>query len=170
MSLPACQRRALAVIEGELQAAEPRLTAMLAMFTRLTSAEDTPCNESLGSQPPCPRRRIRLRRGCSGSCAGSRHSRRLRRRQRERRAVRQMAALIPLVLTIAVSAVMLGWSIPVRRACHAAPAAHIWTVVMVRAGACTPPSHPRRVGVPAAPSDKTTYKTRIAAKQRPLNG
>jgi hypothetical protein len=147
MSLPACQRRALAVIEGELQIAEPRMTAMFAIFTRLTGAEDSPGNESLGSQPECPCRRIKLTLGCSGRCAGTRQSRWLRRWQRERRALLHLAALIPLVLTIAVSAVMLGLSRPVRQGCQAAPAMRSWTAILARSSGC-PPSNP-----PTGPAD-----------------
>jgi hypothetical protein len=140
MSLPACQRRALAVIEDELQAAEPRLTAMFMMFTRLTGAADTKSNESLGSQPECPWRRIKLLRGCSRRCAGTRKSRWLRGWQRERRAVLRVAALIPLVLMIAVSAVMLGLSRPVRQGCQAVPPMRSWTAILARGSGCPPSS------------------------------
>jgi hypothetical protein len=36
MSLPARERWALGAIEGALEASEPRMTAMFAIFTRLT--------------------------------------------------------------------------------------------------------------------------------------
>lgn len=40
MPLTACQRRELDAIERTLQASDPHLTAMLAVFTRLTKGED----------------------------------------------------------------------------------------------------------------------------------
>lgn len=39
MSLPACQQRSLDRIEGALQAAEPRLASMYAMFAKLSEGE-----------------------------------------------------------------------------------------------------------------------------------
>ena len=55
MGLSARQRRALDVIESALQASEPRLTAMFAMFARLTRGEEPVHAEHL------PRRRVRWR-------------------------------------------------------------------------------------------------------------
>jgi hypothetical protein len=73
MSLPARQQRVLDMIEGVLQASEPKLAAMFAMFARLTGGEG-PASGAVpvggdgpaGSQPPSPgapllRRRRRLR-------------------------------------------------------------------------------------------------------------
>jgi hypothetical protein len=46
VSLPACQQRALDGIEGALQACEPRLASMFAIFTRLARDEAVPRTES----------------------------------------------------------------------------------------------------------------------------
>lgn len=50
MSLPAAQQRVLDGIAEGLQASEPRLFAMFAMFTRLTRNEPTPGREQLPQQ------------------------------------------------------------------------------------------------------------------------
>lgn len=47
MSLPACQQRALDKIESTLQAREPRLASMFAIFARLARDEAVPRTESL---------------------------------------------------------------------------------------------------------------------------
>jgi hypothetical protein len=47
VSLPACQQRALDGIESALQAREPRLASMFAIFTRLARDEAVPRTESL---------------------------------------------------------------------------------------------------------------------------
>ena len=47
MYLPARQQRALDAIEGALEASAPRLTAMFAMFTRLTRGEPPTDRERL---------------------------------------------------------------------------------------------------------------------------
>jgi hypothetical protein len=47
MSLPACQQRALHAMESALEASEPRLKAMFAMFARLTKGEQLGGAESL---------------------------------------------------------------------------------------------------------------------------
>jgi hypothetical protein len=54
MSLPVGQQRVLDDIEGALQAGEPRLASMYAIFTRLTKNEMRPRREEL------PASRIRL--------------------------------------------------------------------------------------------------------------
>jgi hypothetical protein len=51
MSLPACQERALSAMENALRAAEPRLAARFAIFTRLASGEALPRIEQLIPQP-----------------------------------------------------------------------------------------------------------------------
>jgi hypothetical protein len=51
MSLPACQERALGTIENALEASEPRMKAMFAMFARLTKGEQ------LGGPETLPNRR-----------------------------------------------------------------------------------------------------------------
>lgn len=51
MSLPAIQEHLLLGMEGELQASEPRLAAMFAIFTRLTRDEELPRLEQLAAQP-----------------------------------------------------------------------------------------------------------------------
>jgi hypothetical protein len=50
VSLPACQQRALDGIEGALQACEPRLASMFAIFTRLARDEAVPRTESLRAE------------------------------------------------------------------------------------------------------------------------
>ena len=57
MSLPVCQQRALNAMENVLQASEPRLAAMFAMFTGLAEGEEPVRAEHLSR-----RRLIRLRR------------------------------------------------------------------------------------------------------------
>jgi len=52
MSLPACQQRALDALERTLEASETRLTAMFAMFTRLTRDELPADVECLSSPVP----------------------------------------------------------------------------------------------------------------------
>lgn len=139
MGLPAGQRRALAVIEAELQAAEPRLTAMFAVFTRLTGAKGDPGAESLGT--PLARMRQRIKRCLhpQGRRSGTSPVR-LRRRLREGPAsVVHFAALLPLVLLIALPAVMLGLSRPVR-GCQAAPPMHAWATALVYRRPCAPAS------------------------------
>ena len=56
MSLPVCQQRVLDRMEGALRASEPQLTAMYAMFGRLTASEPIR-TERLG------RKRLRLQPG-----------------------------------------------------------------------------------------------------------
>jgi hypothetical protein len=51
LSLPAAQEHLLLGMEGELQASEPRLAAMFAIFTRLTRDEELPRLEQLAAQP-----------------------------------------------------------------------------------------------------------------------
>jgi hypothetical protein len=48
--LPACQQRALDGIESGLQACEPRLASMFAIFTRLAKDEAVPRTESLRAE------------------------------------------------------------------------------------------------------------------------
>jgi hypothetical protein len=50
VSLPACQQRALDRIESTLQACEPRLASMFAIFTRLARDEAVPRTESLRAE------------------------------------------------------------------------------------------------------------------------
>ncbi|HEY1346851.1 MAG TPA: hypothetical protein VGF54_17835 [Streptosporangiaceae bacterium] len=50
MTLPACQQRALDGIESALQAREPRLASMFAIFTRLAKDEAVPRTESLRAE------------------------------------------------------------------------------------------------------------------------
>ena len=50
MSLPACQQRILDSIAGTLQARDPRLVSMFAIFTRLTRSEPMPLNEALNGR------------------------------------------------------------------------------------------------------------------------
>jgi hypothetical protein len=58
MSLPARERWALGAIEGALEASEPRMTAMFAIFARLTRGEELTSAERLSR-----RRLIRWRPG-----------------------------------------------------------------------------------------------------------
>ena len=51
MSLPAAQEHLLLGMEGELQASEPRLAAMFAIFTRLTRDEERTRLEQLAARP-----------------------------------------------------------------------------------------------------------------------
>jgi hypothetical protein len=51
MSLPATQEHLLLGLEGELQASEPRLAAMFAIFTRLARDEELPRLEQLTAEP-----------------------------------------------------------------------------------------------------------------------
>ncbi len=50
MSLPACQQRVLDRIGASLQATEPRLAGMFAIFTRLCKGEAPPLREQLKAQ------------------------------------------------------------------------------------------------------------------------
>jgi hypothetical protein len=50
MGLPACQQRVLDRMEGALKASEPHLTAMFAIFTRLSAGEPVGA-ESLAGRP-----------------------------------------------------------------------------------------------------------------------
>jgi hypothetical protein len=54
MSMPACQQRVLNHIEGALQASDPHLTAMYAIFTRLNTGE--PVGAESPGRRPAPRR------------------------------------------------------------------------------------------------------------------
>lgn len=56
MSLPACQQRTLDRIDTALQAREPRLASMFAIFTRLAGQEQTPWWESLQARSWWPPR------------------------------------------------------------------------------------------------------------------
>jgi hypothetical protein len=56
MSLPACQQRALDAMESALEASEPRMFAMFAMFTRLTKDEEPTGAERLPDHRPLWRR------------------------------------------------------------------------------------------------------------------
>ena len=52
MSLPTGQQQVLDRIEGDLEAGEPRLRSMFAIFTRLTRDEGAPRTESLRPEGP----------------------------------------------------------------------------------------------------------------------
>jgi len=54
MSLPTRQQQALDKIELALQAADPRLKAMFAIFTRLTSRDAMPTTEAIAAKLPRP--------------------------------------------------------------------------------------------------------------------
>lgn len=51
MSLPDCQQRMLDTMAGRLQARDPRLAGMFAIFTRLNRQEPMPAAEHLNSGP-----------------------------------------------------------------------------------------------------------------------
>jgi Protein of unknown function (DUF3040) len=96
MSLPAWQQRALERIEGALQASEPHLASMFAIFARLNASE--PVGEEPLARPRPPRRR-RLR-----SPAGS--------------AV-YAVVIIPVTFTMIVLGAVLGGSAHTARNCDA---------------------------------------------------
>ena len=56
MTLPACQQRALDAMESALEASEPRMKAMFAIFTRLTKDEEPTGAERLPHRRPLWRR------------------------------------------------------------------------------------------------------------------
>ena len=56
MTLPACQQRALDAMESALEASEPRMKAMFAIFTRLTKDEEPIGVERLPRRRPLWRR------------------------------------------------------------------------------------------------------------------
>ena len=56
MSLPACQQRALDAMESALEASEPRMKAMFAIFTRLTKDKEPIGAERLPLRRPLWRR------------------------------------------------------------------------------------------------------------------
>ena len=56
MTLPACQQRALDAMESALEASEPRMKAMFAIFTRLTKDEEPIGAERLPNRRPLWRR------------------------------------------------------------------------------------------------------------------
>lgn len=140
MSLPAGQRRALATIEAELQAGEPRLTAMFAMFTRLNNAAETPGAESLGTPLARARHRIKPRLRPRGWRSGTNPERLPRRLRGRPPAFVQFAALLPVLLLIALPAIVLSLSRPVRHSCQAAPPMRTLATVLVHRRTCPPGS------------------------------
>jgi hypothetical protein len=136
MSLPAWQQRALERIESALQASEPHLASMFAIFARLNASEP------VGEEPlarPRPRPRPRRRRWSSvGSAVYA-------------------VVLIPVMFTMVVVGAVLGGSahsatscnvgysvagnspLIIRPSCQPAPkTASAKTVSGTRAGSCTP--------------------------------
>jgi hypothetical protein len=100
MSLPACQQRVLDTIEHALQKREPRLASMFAMFTRLNTSEGLPRTERLLALPWWAWRRRRARHAGSPP------------RSRGRVAAPRVLLLIPVLITLVVSAVVLGVNSP----------------------------------------------------------
>ncbi len=114
MGLPAGQQRVLDGMERALQACEPKLTAMFAIFARLTKDETTPRIEALDGRW-FSRDRIRWQ------AAGH-------------RGTAARIVLIPVLLASVVAVIVLGGlTTPAGRACNlvrqsaaAAPAARAW--------------------------------------------
>jgi hypothetical protein len=138
MSLPARQERVLRRIEHALQASEPRLRLMFAIFTKLTRDEDMPRLEALGasSLPFGGWRRRRTRRRREGRAAGSAGA------ARAPSARMRAILLVPVMLAALAAAVFLGLGGrtvsgcgPAARPQHTAPAPS-WH------GACPPVPQP----------------------------
>ena len=108
MSLPAGQQRALDGIAETLRLTEPRLTAMFAMFTRLTRNEPRPGREEVTSL---------RRRGWLGSCV-----RRLSPRPGKRGGPgwRRLAIIGQLALAFVVFGVLVGLGARATATCGAA--------------------------------------------------
>jgi Protein of unknown function (DUF3040) len=115
MSLPAGQQRVLDTIEESLQASEPRLASMFAIFTRLTRGEALAATERLPSAPRWWRSTRRLR----------------------------MFVLVPVMAAIAISGVLLGVTTRGAQACGAVYAAGRAVAVRSVASCARPlPVHP----------------------------
>lgn len=115
MSLPAVQQRVLDRIEETLQASEPRLASMFAIFTRLTRGEALAATERLPSAPRWWRSTRRLR----------------------------TFVLIPVMTAIALSGVLLGVTTRGAQACGAVYAAGRDVAVRSVASCARPlPVHP----------------------------
>jgi hypothetical protein len=115
MGLPAGQQRVLDGMERTLQSCEPKLTAMFAIFARLTKDETTPRIEALdGRWFSRGRGRWQLAAGHRGTAA--------------------RIVLIPVLLASVVAVIVLGGlTTPAGRTCSlvrqtavAAPAARAW--------------------------------------------
>jgi hypothetical protein len=117
MSLPACQQRILDGIAGTLQARDPRLVSMFAIFTRLTRSEPMPSNEALDAG--------RVRRAV----------RRMRRLAAPRPNLRALV-IIPVVLAAVVSLVILAPVAGGVRPCGHGLAGRTYVQLAGRFGAC----------------------------------
>ena len=139
MSLPARERRVLEHIEMSLQSSDPKLTALYALFCRLTADEDIPPREQLRRRVFVLGSQLRLRLYGLSACL-RRGLRRLAAVRRIRLVPRQPALLFfPLALAILVASMFFavragsgGRCLPVRQAaaaryltqsrlCHAPP-------------------------------------------------
>ena len=124
MSLPACEERVLHRIETALQAGEPGLTSMFAIFTSLAVDDGQPLTEGLG-------RRLRRPWCCLARAFDARwrkpafRRRRARRRSAKRRPATRLRriAVIAVALTATGSGVFLGVSAATARACGQSSAA-----------------------------------------------
>jgi hypothetical protein len=116
MSLPGCQQRALDAIEGILQARDPRLAKMFAIFTRLAG------------QDPMPRREQLVRRG---QAAAARVGRRLRWAGTPRTRL-GAAMLLPVLVVVIACFGLLGPLSGARPGCGGAPQARTSAALAAR--------------------------------------
>jgi hypothetical protein len=112
VSLPACQQRALEKMESALQACEPRLASMFAIFTRLARDEAVPRRESLRAE-------TRVAWGWLGGLAA---------------ATPRAIVVIPLVLGFMVLLVFLAMSSPAGHGCG--PVGGLRAVAVAQARSC----------------------------------
>jgi hypothetical protein len=135
MGLPASQRRILDRIEYALKGSDPRLAALLSLFSRLNSGEDMPRIEQiraraalLASRFLCPPARA-LTAAARWFTA-------------PRRARLRTALFFPVALGLVASAVLVGSSFPSTNRCVAAPrtgrATHSAARIKPRSKSCTP--------------------------------
>ncbi len=115
MSLPARQQRVLDQIEVILQARDPRLTSLFAMFARLTSHDEIPKIEELKGHLA----RLLPLKGLLGRLF-------------------QPVMLIPVVVVVIVSSVVLGSFVPGTRCPAGQVARGTGYVVAGKQGMCNP--------------------------------
>jgi hypothetical protein len=144
MSLPACQQRVLDGIAQILQATEPHLAAMYAIFTRLAGDEPAPGLERL------PDRRARLLAGLPGwpghgaaarprlSSSGLGVASSPAAQPRHVPSWLRVVAVSHLALIVVLCAVLIGISAHSGPGCRPTEAARARSTAVARAGGCQP--------------------------------
>jgi hypothetical protein len=171
MSLPACEQRELDEIATQLRTGAPHLASMFAIFTRLENGEGAPLAERLLMRPRRCWRPRRWRSRWSTRGGGRRHRTSARRGPAGRPARRstarrwftpasKMAALVPLLLVVAISAVLFGLGRPAAaHGCASVQAVSAWrSDTTGRAAACRSQRRPGAVRV--GPVGGQTAKSR----------